>query len=170
MVTALESLGQRRMHILSIGALHVRLTRTALVTDLSTKGPIRQNAIARRFRRGRDYALANPYQGDQPQLEFTISTTPSEGWESKDGNQDDEADEAGDIKHGDGIVPSHGLGDDDLSNSNTTKGKGKPREPDRVHVDNPAEIEFGGEEPYMAGDDDEDEEEDEEDQDEVEGE
>lgn len=136
----------------------------ALVTGLKTKSLIRQNAIARRFRRGKDYALANPFQGEQPQLEFTISITPSEGWERSDGDED-----------GDGAQKANGTGTGTSSrqNGHTEKGKGKtgkPRidhtdkkegkgkqraiEPEKVQVSTSTEIEFGGEEVYMAGDDD----------------
>lgn len=37
--------------------------------------PPRQNAMVRRFRRGKDCALANAYQGGEPRLEFTIGLT-----------------------------------------------------------------------------------------------
>merc|ERR1711939_1093571 len=101
----------------------------ALVTGLKTKGLIRQNAIARRFRRGKDYALANPFNGEQPQIEFTISMTPSRGWEKAEEEDGEEAE---------------------------GKGKGKARvvEPEKVQVSTPTEPEYGGEEVYMAGDDD----------------
>ncbi|KIV84074.1 hypothetical protein PV11_06048 [Exophiala sideris] len=118
----------------------------ALVTGLKTKSLIRQNAIARRFRRGKDYALANPFQGEQPQLEFTISITPSEGWErgEEDGEENQKAKKAKKALNG-----QNGQAD-------KSKGKGKQKavEPEKVQVSTSTEIEFGGEEVYMAGDDD----------------
>ncbi|RMZ77853.1 hypothetical protein DV737_g4133, partial [Chaetothyriales sp. CBS 132003] len=80
----------------------------ALVTAIKPGSLIRQDALARRFRRGKDYALASPYVGEQPQLEFTIGMTPTSGWERELG------------------------------------------------VESQAP-EYGGEEVYMAGDDDDDE-------------
>lgn len=151
----------------------------ALVTGIKTRSLIRQNAIARRFRRGKDYALANPYSGEQPQLEFTISITPSEGWDAKD--DDEEEEDGGDIDHDEEVF--EGFSDQDTSNGNThqnglDKGKGKgksiPSDPtegrvntqaanhtqSQVQVSIPTHIEFGGEEAYMAGDDDDDEQDD----------
>ncbi|QIW94673.1 hypothetical protein AMS68_000191 [Peltaster fructicola] len=49
----------------------------ALVTGLE----LRQSTIlARHFRRGLDYQLAQEYNGDAPQLEYTLCVTPSSGW------------------------------------------------------------------------------------------
>ncbi|KIW74508.1 hypothetical protein Z517_12448 [Fonsecaea pedrosoi CBS 271.37] len=109
----------------------------ALVTGLKTKSLIRQSAIARRFRRGKDYALANPYQGETPRLEFTISITSSEGWE-RDGGADDEDDS----KPTTAKVQKQANG-----NAATTE---------KIQVSSVSGIEFGGEEVYMAGDEEED--------------
>ncbi|EXJ76988.1 hypothetical protein A1O3_10145 [Capronia epimyces CBS 606.96] len=117
----------------------------ALVTGLKTKSLVRQNAIARRFRRGNDYALANPYLGEQPQLEFTISITSSGGWERDEREDGDE-----ERPEDDGVKKSNGVvGDNDKG-----KGKGKAHEVPKVQVTTSEEIDFGGEEVYMAGDDD----------------
>lgn len=126
----------------------------ALVTGLDTKSLIRQNAIARRFRRGKDYALANPFQGEQPQLEFTISITPTEGWEPRD----DGAEADSELKPETSIPTSNGTSNGVAltGDEGKGKGKGKAREIEQVQVTQSAEIEFGGEEAYMAGDDDED--------------
>jgi hypothetical protein len=51
------------------------------------------NLLARRFRRGQDYTLANSYDGEEPRLEFTIGLTPTPGWE-KEEEDDDEDEEA----------------------------------------------------------------------------
>ncbi|KAK5053112.1 hypothetical protein LTR84_002086 [Exophiala bonariae] len=124
----------------------------ALVTGLDTKSLIRQNAIARRFRRGKDYALANPFQGEQPQLEFTISITPTEGWEPRDAAAEADTE----VKPQTDILRSNGTSNGVAVNGDKGKGKGKARETEQVQVTQPTEIEFGGEEAYMAGDDDED--------------
>ena len=118
----------------------------ALVTGLKTKSLIRQNAIARRFRRGKDYALAHPFQGEQPRLEFTISITPSEGWE-RTGEDVEEIEDENYAK-----VKNH-------QHEDNIQGKGKSKatksERSKIQVTAPGEIEFGGEEVYMAGDEEE---------------
>ena len=40
----------------------------------------RSSVIARRFRRGLDYQLAQAFEGDEPQLEYCLCTTPTAGW------------------------------------------------------------------------------------------
>ncbi|EXJ81867.1 hypothetical protein A1O1_07932 [Capronia coronata CBS 617.96] len=133
----------------------------ALVTGLKTKGLVRQNMIARRFRRGKDYALANPFLGEQPQLEFTISITPSKGWERDEGDDEDgQGEEREAMSHGrktrnNGAVDSMSTSTSH-ANGDSGKGKDKAREVERVQVTTSEEIEFGGEEVYMAGDDDDD--------------
>ncbi|OJJ46189.1 hypothetical protein ASPZODRAFT_67110 [Penicilliopsis zonata CBS 506.65] len=47
------------------------------------------NLLARRFRRGEDYTLASGYDAAQPRLEFTICLTPSGGWESEEGKENE---------------------------------------------------------------------------------
>ena len=39
------------------------------------------DVIARRFRKGRDYTLAQTYEIDEPRIEICLSITPSPGWE-----------------------------------------------------------------------------------------
>jgi prolyl 3-hydroxylase /prolyl 3,4-dihydroxylase len=101
----------------------------ALITGLKPSSLPKQNAIARRFRRGKDYALANAYQGDELRLEFTIGITPSDGWE-------DEVDAEGALEQNEG-----------------TNGRSKEENGD-LKIKTPERIEVGGEEVYMAGDDD----------------
>ena len=100
----------------------------SLITGFKASDLIRQNVIARRFRRGKDYALASPYIGEQPQLDFTIGMTPSTGWDRE------EPKEA-------------------RTNGNAINGHGKHDSAD-VQVDTSPTREYGGEEVYMAGDDD----------------
>lgn len=135
----------------------------ALVTGLKTKSLVRQNVIARRFRRGKDYALANPFHGEQPQLEFTISMTPSGGWEKVEEDADDGGENNGDAqKAEEGFemaekVLHNGFSAVEDTDESHDKGKGKATavvEPEKVQVSLPTEIEYGGEEVYMAGDDD----------------
>ncbi|KAF2485108.1 Oxoglutarate and iron-dependent oxygenase degradation C-term-domain-containing protein [Neohortaea acidophila] len=57
----------------------------SLVTGLTLK---QCSVIARRFRRGLDYELAQAYEGEDPQLEYCLSITPTSGW--VDGDDPDE--------------------------------------------------------------------------------
>ncbi|KAK5362085.1 putative component of NuA3 histone acetyltransferase complex [Exophiala xenobiotica] len=134
----------------------------ALVTGLKTKGLIRQNAIARRFRHGKDYALANPFNGEQPQIEFTISMTPSRGWEKAEEEEGEKGGDAEKAKEGfrmaekalhNGMPPAEN-GDNKAEGKSKGKGKARVVEPEKVQVSTPTETEYGGEEVYMAGDDD----------------
>lgn len=93
----------------------------ALATGLTLK----QTAVmARRFRKGLDYQLAQGYEGEDPQLEYCLCVTPSRGWGG------DESD----VEEGEG----HSNGE--------SSGK-KPAE------DGDSEDNVGGYELYMAGDD-----------------
>jgi hypothetical protein len=119
----------------------------ALVTGLEAKSLIRQSAIARRFRRGKDYALAHPYESEAPKLEFTISITPSDGW-GKARDVDGEEDRGKKVKVNGHVGAPNGYNDE-------TRGKGKAKEVEKVQVSVPDEMDLGGEEVYMAGEDEE---------------
>lgn len=62
----------------------------SLATGLTLK---RCSVIARRFRRGLDYQLAQAFEGEDPQLEYCLCITPTTGWggdeESPEQNGDD---------------------------------------------------------------------------------
>lgn len=65
----------------------------ALATGLT----LRQTSVmARRFRRGLDYQLAQGYEGEEPQLEYCLCVTPSKGW----GDDDEEAEEGEEPSNG----------------------------------------------------------------------
>ncbi|KXS97817.1 hypothetical protein AC578_10532 [Pseudocercospora eumusae] len=49
----------------------------ALVTGLTLQ---RSAVLARRFRKSLDYQLAQGYEGENPQLEYTLCLTPTKGW------------------------------------------------------------------------------------------
>lgn len=70
-------------------AFHKWLAR---VTGLTPK---RCSVVARRFRKGLDYQLAQSYEGDGPQLEYTLCVTPTSGWggdeEAPPGNKETNA-------------------------------------------------------------------------------
>ncbi|KPI43228.1 Prolyl 3,4-dihydroxylase TPA1 [Cyphellophora attinorum] len=109
----------------------------ALAIGMKPAALLRQDVQARRFRRGKDYALASTYTGEQPQLEFTISMTPSTGWE-----RDDEAEE-----------PLAASTNGAKNNGNHTSSSTE------AQVSTSSLPEYGGEEVYMAGDDDDDDDE-----------
>ncbi|KAL4920797.1 Oxoglutarate and iron-dependent oxygenase degradation C-term-domain-containing protein [Aspergillus aurantiobrunneus] len=105
------------------------------------------NFLARRFRRGQDYTLANTYVGEEPRLELTLCLTPTPGWEKEDPNEENEQEQenAADVNG-----TAEGAGS---SSSFAPKQAPKPKsesEPDQ-------DISVGGYEIYMAGDDDEQE-------------
>ncbi|KAK5736528.1 putative component of NuA3 histone acetyltransferase complex [Elasticomyces elasticus] len=58
----------------------------AMVTGLSLD---RTSVLARRFRRGLDYQLAQTYESEDPQLEYTLCITPTPGWGADNGDLDD---------------------------------------------------------------------------------
>ncbi|KAM0718915.1 hypothetical protein Q7P37_005987 [Cladosporium fusiforme] len=126
----------------------------SVTTGLSLK---RCAVLARRFRRGLDYQLAQGYRGEQPQLEYCLNITPTPGW----GADEPEGEEEGEEEDGD---------DEDAEtngNAPKDKGKGKAKEPEPKPEPQPQadeeEDNVGGYELYMAGDDDEDDEDDEDD-------
>ncbi|KAL4786261.1 putative oxidoreductase [Aspergillus varians] len=91
------------------------------------------NFLARRFRRGQDYTLANSYVGEEPRLELTLSLTPTPGWEKEDPDAEEEA--------------------PDDANGNA----GSSKKPANDKTDPEQDIAVGGYEIYMAGDDEEEE-------------
>ncbi|KAL4885240.1 Oxoglutarate and iron-dependent oxygenase degradation C-term-domain-containing protein [Aspergillus karnatakaensis] len=93
------------------------------------------NFLARRFRRGQDYTLANSYTGEEPRLELTLCLTPTTGWEKEDAEEEAEEGEGSSDK-----PKAEG------SSSSTKKPESSDQE---VHV--------GGYEIYMAGDEEEEE-------------
>ncbi|KAK5086118.1 putative component of NuA3 histone acetyltransferase complex [Exophiala xenobiotica] len=112
----------------------------ALATGLQPSSLMRQHALARRFRAGGDYALANTYTGEQPRLEFTINLTPSTGWEREDPDAADPP------------APKSDTNGKHKPNTNGAASSSSSKDKDTlVNIDRP---EYGGEEIYMAADDD----------------
>ncbi|TVY88829.1 Prolyl 3,4-dihydroxylase [Lachnellula willkommii] len=99
------------------------------------------DVLARRFRKSLDYALATSHEG-QPRLEISLGLTPTPGW----GVEDDEGEE----EEGDS---------DEEAEGSKAKSNGKSKADDRtkeLEVTEKEEIDdVGGQEVYMAGDDDE---------------
>ena len=99
-----------------------------LITGLSPSVLIKQNVLARRFRKGQDYALASGYQGDEPRLEYTIGLTPKD----------------------DSIAPK-------APNGKVSGSNGAHTDTNGINIDISSEDDHGGQEVYMANDDDDDE-------------
>jgi Rps23 Pro-64 3,4-dihydroxylase Tpa1-like proline 4-hydroxylase len=95
----------------------------ALVTGVRIKA---WTAMARRFRRGVDYQLAQEYEGEEPLLEYTLCVTPTRGWGGEEAEDDDKT-------AGDGAS------------------NGQTKQTEIAEEDN-----VGGYELYMAGDDPDD--------------
>ena len=107
-----------------------------LITGLGGSNLSKHNTMIRRFRRGKDYALASTYAGDHPRLEYTLGMTPTGGWEDIDNAADSKGQESF-------------AGVTDGVNGHNPQGPAS-RSTRSEH------IEVGGEEVYMAGDDDDD--------------
>ncbi|KAE8159339.1 Oxoglutarate and iron-dependent oxygenase degradation C-term-domain-containing protein [Aspergillus tamarii] len=93
--------------------------------------------MARRFRRGQDYTLASGYDGEEPRLEFTLSLTPTPGWEKETEEEEEEDDDEEEGENGE--------------SEKKPKAEPKEKEP-KSDAEEPA---VGGYEIYMAGDDEE---------------
>jgi hypothetical protein len=109
--------------------------------------------LARRFRHGQDYTLATGHEG-KPRLELNIGVTPTDGWGDDNDDDDDDAasdasSEASTIQNG---SKSNGRG---KANGNSAKSKGKEKVTVKeAKMEDKEELEVGGHEVYMAGDDD----------------
>jgi prolyl 3-hydroxylase /prolyl 3,4-dihydroxylase len=94
----------------------------ALITGIPSDALRGHSVVARHFRKGKDYALASTYRGEDPRLEYTIGLTPD----------------------------AEKLNEQTMSNnSNSSNGENKG-----IHIDTSLENSHGGEEIYMAGEDD----------------
>ncbi|RDL38564.1 Uncharacterized protein BP5553_02904 [Venustampulla echinocandica] len=109
--------------------------------ELATQCEIENfDILARRFRKGGDYALATSHDG-QPRLEISLGLTPTPGW----GADEDEEEESGDNA------------DDEAEDSKKKNGKSKANGKEIAKAkekEQEQEDDVGGHEVYMAGDDD----------------
>ncbi|KAK5727431.1 putative component of NuA3 histone acetyltransferase complex [Elasticomyces elasticus] len=116
----------------------------AMVTGLSLD---RTSILARRFRRGLDYQLAQTYESEDPQLEYTLCITPTPGWgannrDLEDAEQDlEEPDSDALARTGNGTNEKASVGADQ---KHETNGEAQEIGGDQENV--------GGYELYMAGD------------------
>jgi len=94
------------------------------------------DVLARRFRKGSDYALATSHDG-QPRLEISLGLTPTPGW-GADEDEEDLQEEKPETKAS------------KKKNNNKSKANGKKKVEEKEEPDD-----VGGHEVYMAGDEDE---------------
>ncbi|KAL3421218.1 pkhd-type hydroxylase tpa1 [Phlyctema vagabunda] len=87
--------------------------------------------LARRFRKGSDYALATSHDG-KAKLEVSLGLTPTPGWGADEEDEEEEEEEVQEKK--------------------SKKGKGKKAEPVKVEEEDSDDV--GGHEAYIAADDD----------------
>lgn len=113
--------------------------------------------LARRFRKGLDYALATSHDGE-PRLEISLGLTPTNGWGTDpdpDQELEDNVDENGEENK---KVEGDKLGAKNKSDKKEMKSKERAAERDREHIapENSEEEQddVGGHEVYMAGDED----------------
>ncbi|KAF8855586.1 hypothetical protein BDZ45DRAFT_793190 [Acephala macrosclerotiorum] len=99
--------------------------------------------LARRFRRGLDYALATGHDGE-PRLEISLGLTPTPGWGADEdgGEEEEEAEEPAEAEKS-------------KSKSKKDKKSKKQKSPE-LEPDPEEENDVGGYEVYMAGDDEDD--------------
>jgi Rps23 Pro-64 3,4-dihydroxylase Tpa1-like proline 4-hydroxylase len=115
--------------------------------ELATQCEIENyDVLARRFRKGSDYALATSHDGD-PRLEISLGLTPTPGWGAEE-DEEDEEDEEGDTKEAE-----EAKGSKKKPNGKAkTNGKKKvEEEKEEEEEEEPEDV--GGHEVYMAGDD-----------------
>ncbi|KAI7343917.1 hypothetical protein KC336_g22995, partial [Hortaea werneckii] len=112
--------------------------------------------LARRFRRGLDYQLAQSYEGEDPQLEFTLSLTPTKGWGADhlpevNGEAEADAEEGAEGDNDDAEESSTGKGKKSESKENPPAEE--PASETLAQEEDEEEDNVGGYELYMAGDD-----------------
>jgi prolyl 3-hydroxylase /prolyl 3,4-dihydroxylase len=106
----------------------------AIITDIKAQYLVRQNVLARHFRRGKDYALASPFTGEQ-QLEFTIGMTPNKNEKNGDASTQD-------------AQAANGSGTNSHTNGHATSSSSE------VEIDTESGTDLGGEEIYISSHDD----------------
>ncbi|KAI7058353.1 hypothetical protein KC339_g17655 [Hortaea werneckii] len=114
--------------------------------------------LARRFRRGLDYQLAQSYEGEDPQLEFTLSLTPTKGWGADDlpepnGEAEADAEDSAEANNDDAGENSTGKANPEQKQepqaAENSATEALPQEQEAEED----EDNVGGYELYMAGDD-----------------
>ncbi|KAK0103360.1 hypothetical protein ONS95_005386 [Cadophora gregata] len=126
--------------------------------ELATKCSIENyDILARRFRRGLDYALATSHDGE-PRLELSLGLTPTPGWgaDEVEGDREDGGDEESEEEDEKSKAKTNGS---KPKQNGESKPNGKPKKSDAEEVEEAEQEEddVGGHEVYMAGDDDDDE-------------
>ena len=136
---------------------------------LSTGLVLRTHDIkARRFRRGQDYQLATSYDEDNPRLEMTLGITPDGQWEAEEEVEKEASkEEKVQTKGAEGEVEKKEEKEKEVGKGDTEEKEVEEREAEEEKVereakepekakdkDPPQEINNGGYEVWMAGDDD----------------
>jgi Rps23 Pro-64 3,4-dihydroxylase Tpa1-like proline 4-hydroxylase len=100
------------------------------------------DVLARRFRKGMDYALATGHDG-QPRLEISLGLTPTTGWGADEEEEEETEEKTAETK------TSKKRAKADAKSKTNGKGKSKEKVEEKEELDD-----VGGHEVYMAGDDD----------------
>ncbi|KAK2629433.1 hypothetical protein QTJ16_000253 [Diplocarpon rosae] len=115
--------------------------------ELATRGEIQNyNILARRFRRGLDYALATSHEGE-PRIEISLGLTPTPGWGADEEDFEKESERESEEEPVVTKKPSRSKKKGDSK----AEGKMEPELPKPIEEDD-----VGGYEVYMAGDEDDD--------------
>ncbi len=126
----------------------------SIITGLKVDGDACLDILARRFRKGKDYALASAHEGEKPRLEFCFGATPTGSWGN--GLLDDVGGNEGDAHaDDDGAVGAAA----DLEAGKETKSH-RAVKTEEAHSNQDGQTQhgkdFGGQEIYLAADDDDD--------------
>ena len=107
------------------------------------------NFLARRFRKGSDYALATSHDGE-PRLEISLGLTPTTGWGAEDeeeGDDEENANENGDCNEESHTPKAEKANEKQRASRETAEANNTLESPEEDQDD------VGGHEVYMAGDD-----------------
>ncbi|KAH7354751.1 Oxoglutarate and iron-dependent oxygenase degradation C-term-domain-containing protein [Rhexocercosporidium sp. MPI-PUGE-AT-0058] len=127
--------------------------------EIATKCNIENyDILARRFRRGLDYALATSHDGE-PRLEISLGLTPTPGWGADGEEEDTEDGEDGeaDVDNEKEEEPTITTNGSKPRQNGESKSNGNVKAEELEEHEEEEEDDVGGHEVYMAGDDDEDE-------------
>ncbi|TVY81139.1 Prolyl 3,4-dihydroxylase ofd1 [Lachnellula suecica] len=102
------------------------------------------DVLARRFRKSLDYSLATSHEGE-PRLEISLGLTPTPGW----GVDEEDEEDAEEVE----VTDREDSPDFNAKTNGKSKLNGKQKDP--VVEEKEDEDDVGGQEVYMAGDDDE---------------
>lgn len=113
-------------------------------------------ALARRFRKGLDYTLAQAYEDSEPQLELCLGLTPTPGWGADDEDEEEDEDENEIPAQSNLKAKVNGKANGKANGTANKPNANEPPSASRPKLEPEEEVVIGGYEMYMAGDDEDD--------------